>query len=67
MWEIQLFNYSDLSPFFFQELPEEGSAAERNPHLAAQLRGIPQTAQLAVVEAVHKGQATAPGNKSGEL
>ena len=47
----------------FQKLPEEGSAAERHPHPAAQLCRLPQAAQLAVVEAVHQSQASPTGKE----
>ena len=41
-------------PFdFFQELPEEGPAAERHPNPPEELRCLSQAEELAVVEALH--------------
>ena len=47
--------------FSLQELPEARAAAQRHPHPAAQLRRLPQAAELAVVETLHQSQAAITG------
>ena len=61
-FDVQKLNYVDV-----QELPEEGSAAERYPYPAAELRRLPQAPELAVVETIHQSQAAPSGNISSKL
>ena len=53
---ISAYNHENV-----QELPEEGSAAERYPYPAEELCRLPEAAKLAVVETLHQSQASTPG------
>ena len=50
-------------PIILQGLPEAHGAVQSHPHHPAQCAELPEAEELAVVEAVHQGQATPPGHQ----